>query len=260
MKQCQRSSSSSATNRRVSDDAVSLVRSEYSDEIRHRNQREDRKLENARRYLDRACRVVSNELDQHRATIMRSLARTRHVASAVSDPAAAAATTAATTARRRCDSAAEAKRPASASTSANDSRRKRGLQFEGSAVGYEPLHSGTGTSPGVVQTSNGTRKTASRERAAELNQANSSAATDDRGRVERSASPGQGVVKKETNPNRPILSINRPIRIGSKGFGCQKYRYLLNNNDSSHTASNVNEIQVLNPRPETAAELPKRNC
>lgn len=247
MKQCQRSSSSSsATYRRVSDDAVSLVRSEYSDEIRHRNQREDRKLENARRYLDRACRVVSNEMDQHRATIMRSLARTRHVVSAAGDPTAAAGTTAS---RRRCDSAAEAKRPASAST--NDSRRKRGLQFEGSAVGYEPLHPGTGTSPGVVQTSNGTRKTASRERAAELNQTNGSADTDDRGRVERSASPGQGVVKKETNPNRPVLSINRPIRIGSKGFGSQKYRYLLNNNDSSHTASNVNEIQALNPRPET---------
>lgn len=238
-KQCQRLSS--ATIRRTSDDTVSLVRSEYSDEIRNMNQREDRKLENARRYLDRACRVVSNEMDQHRATIMRSLARTRHVTSAA-DSASAAGT------RMRRRGSVEAKRPAS--TSANESRRKRDLN-ESSAVSYEPLPTGLG----VAEISNGTRKTvlkqiASRERAAELNQSQNSAGKDDLDRVKWSASPGQSVVKKESNPNRPILSLNTPIRIGSKAFGYQKYRYLLNK-DSNHTASDVNEIQTLNPRPET---------
>lgn len=64
--------------RRVND--VPLIRSEYSDEILYRNQREDRKLECACRYLDRASRVVSNELAQQKAAIIRSLARTKRIA------------------------------------------------------------------------------------------------------------------------------------------------------------------------------------
>lgn len=67
------------TGLRRLDDGL-LIRSEYSDEILHRNQREDRKLECACRYLDRASRVVSNELAQQKAAVVRSLARTRHIA------------------------------------------------------------------------------------------------------------------------------------------------------------------------------------
>lgn len=95
------------TGLRRLDDGI-LIRSEYSDEILHRNQREDRKLECACRYLDRASRVVSNELAQQKAAIVRSLARTRRIAemstgeSVTMRRGASAETTGSANPNRRC--------------------------------------------------------------------------------------------------------------------------------------------------------------
>ena len=67
------------TRQRSTTDEALILRSEFSDFTLNRNQREEKRLQSHYRYLDRASRVVSNDIAQQMAAMVKTLKATRRV-------------------------------------------------------------------------------------------------------------------------------------------------------------------------------------